>query len=103
MFTDGLADCGNQLLRIHWLDEILHDALLEEVAGPFSRRMPSQNYDRHGWKLLSKEFNGLHAVNLGHIQITNDDIQHERVVARADCGDSSFSIFGFNNVVTCLR
>src|SRR5687768_2538971 len=62
--------------------------------------MTGENYHRNGWELLPKKSYRLDTVYLRHLDITQDCINHERIVIRTNLLNGFLSVFGFNHIKT---
>src|SRR5712692_1039391 len=91
-----------QLVFVHRLHQIIKHAAVEQVGRHFLVRIARRDDDRHRRVLLLEEGDGFQAVDLGHPDVADDDIQHEHVVIGADRLDAFPSVFGFHDVIARL-
>src|SRR5439155_20998346 len=83
-------------------DQVIIYAPVQELGGHLLVRVSGQDDDRNRWVLPLEKGDGLHPVDLGHADVANDDINHERVVVRADRLDALAPVVGLHDVIPGL-
>src|SRR5438552_1837961 len=96
------GDALQQLVLVHRLDQVIIYAPVQELGGHLLVRVSGQDDDRNRWVLPLEKGDGLHPVDLGHADVANDDINHERVVVRADRLDALAPVVGLHDVIPGL-
>src|SRR5438093_8004835 len=96
------CDTLQQLVFVRGLDLVIIDATAQQLSRHLLVGVSCQDDDRHRRVLLLEERDRLYPVDLGHADVADDDINHKRVVVRADHLDALAPVVGFHNVIPSL-
>jgi hypothetical protein len=97
-----LLDHRDDLRWFDWFDQLVGDSLFQLGRCSGQLKLTGEHHDGNAWELGAEVGNRFRSIDLGHMYVANDRVNHEWVITSPDSFDSLLTILCLDHFEACF-